>query len=137
MPARRKQLPLILGVAGLIGVATAGAAADPASPQAARGGALYGTSCASCHGAQLRGGAAPPLQPLKLASVNAPNKPVTAAELANWIRLNMPVSDPGSLTKAQGLDLVAYLLTANGQAPAAGAVSPANAATLIVKRGGR
>lgn len=141
MPITRRQLPFISGVASLIGIgieiATASVAAAPGSPQAVRGVALYGAKCASCHGAQLRGGIAPALQPLKLASVNAPNKPITAAELANWIRLNMPVSDPGSLTKAHSLDLVAYLLVANAQLPAGGTLAPANAATIVVKRGGR
>jgi len=79
--------------------------------QAARGQAIYGKQCASCHGDALKGAQAPPLvgdvflgtwrtQPL--------------SELANKIRNTMPADAPGALTPPQSADLVAHLLKSGG-----------------------
>ncbi len=79
--------------------------------QAARGQAIYGSRCASCHGDALKGAQAPPL--------------VGGVFLGNWqtqplsglvekIRNTMPADAPGGLTPQQSADLVAHLLKTGG-----------------------
>ena len=76
--------------------------------QADRGEQLYADRCARCHGDGLQGiEAAPPL--------------VGPAFYANWdgesldalferMRMSMPQDRPGSLTRAENTDLLAYML---------------------------
>ena len=79
--------------------------------QAARGEALYTTSCAGCHGSALNGGAAPPLVgDASLAFWRT--QPVSL--LADKIRHTMPPGAAGTLTPPQASDLVAHLLKAGG-----------------------
>jgi len=81
------------------------------SAQAAQGGSVYAESCASCHGANLQGEAAPPLigQTLKAAYGTG-----TAAQLYDFISRQMPQNAPGSLSERQYLDVTAYILAQNG-----------------------
>jgi len=95
-----------------------GLAADaPASStfteaQFARGEALYQQRCSLCHGTELDSAAAPELVGATFrkswsrlgASVN---------ELFNLILTSMPPSQPGSLTDAEGLDVLAFILGSN------------------------
>jgi quinoprotein glucose dehydrogenase len=82
--------------------------------QAARGAAIYGTQCASCHGTSLDGGQAPPL--VGDAFIGRWHRqPVS--DLANKIRHTMPADAEGTLTPAQSADLVAHILKA-GSFPA-------------------
>jgi mono/diheme cytochrome c family protein len=79
--------------------------------QAARGAELYGTTCALCHGAALGGvESAPPLAG-DLFSANWSG--TTIADLAERIRISMPVDKPGSLSRPQLTDVVAFILKAN------------------------
>src|SRR5262245_46214316 len=79
--------------------------------QAARGQAIYGKQCASCHGADLKGAQAPPLvgEPF-LAGWGA--QPLAA--LASKIRNTMPADAQGQLTSAQTVDLLSHLLKSGG-----------------------
>jgi quinoprotein glucose dehydrogenase len=79
--------------------------------QAGRGRGLYAKQCASCHGADLKGGQAPPLvgDPFQGTWRTQP-----LAALANKIRHTMPADAQGTLTPAQAVDLVAHLLKAGG-----------------------
>lgn len=84
------------------------------SEQAASGQALYKDRCASCHGAALEGGAAPPLRGDGfLQAWNG--QPL--ADLVSKIQHTMPANDPGKLTRQGTIALVAYLLQA-GKFPA-------------------
>src|SRR5919201_6819909 len=74
--------------------------------QAKRGEALYKDRCASCHGATLAGDVGPPLA--GDAFVGAWGAPLS--ELVNKIQSTMPANDPGTLTRQQSTDVVAYLL---------------------------
>lgn len=76
--------------------------------QAARGAAIYTGQCASCHGATLGGlEAAPALTgTVFLGTWDG----VSLGELAERIRVSMPQTDPGSLSRRETADVLAYLL---------------------------
>jgi len=75
--------------------------------QAGRGQGVYKARCATCHGASLAGGLAPPLSGDEFTSRwNA--QPL--AELAGKIRNTMPANAGGSLTPEQAADVTAYIL---------------------------
>lgn len=80
--------------------------------QAARGGTAYQTACASCHGASLQGiGEASPLTgPGFMAGWR--DRPIQA--LVDYVQTRMPPLAPGSLGAQGNVDVVAYLLQANG-----------------------
>jgi S-disulfanyl-L-cysteine oxidoreductase SoxD len=76
--------------------------------QAARGELIYTKSCASCHGAEL-GGTEKGL-PLAGGSFDANWNGVKLGELSERMRTTMPVDSPGSLTRRQNADVLAYML---------------------------
>ena len=81
--------------------------------QVDRGLAAYERSCAKCHQADLRGdqvSEAPPLvgEPFLEHWDGQPVK-----DLFDKIRTKMPADNPGSLSAARALDIVAYLLKSN------------------------
>jgi quinoprotein glucose dehydrogenase len=101
--------------------------------QADRGKRFYTSYCAECHMSDLRGKVAPPVR----VATDAPGNyllrypPGTSPALAgvqfvaNWtdlrlgdlftrVRVSMPQMAPGSLSRQQNADIVAYLLNANG-----------------------
>jgi cytochrome c553 len=78
------------------------------SEQAQRAEPLYTKLCANCHGAALEGGEmAPPLA----GSDFAQNwDTLSMYELVERMRTTMPQEDPGSLSRQQNADLLAYML---------------------------
>jgi alcohol dehydrogenase (cytochrome c) len=106
-------------VATLNAQAPAGAgrgAAPPAealftSEQAAAGKAVYQGSCASCHGAKVDDGEAPPLRGAAFLGKFG-GKP--AADLFTYASTKMPPGSPGSLGKAEYAQVIAYVLQQNG-----------------------
>ncbi len=83
--------------------------------QAENGRAVYTRSCAICHRTDLRGNfEAPPLAGTNFLNFWGDSTP---GDLAERIRLTMPPDRPGRLGDQTYLDIVAYLLQANG-APA-------------------
>jgi quinoprotein glucose dehydrogenase len=80
--------------------------------QAQRGGALYQETCSQCHGPQLGGiDAAPPLVGGRFASNwNG----INLGDMVQRIRISMPQDNPGSLSRNQVADVLAYILQANG-----------------------
>jgi len=79
--------------------------------QAARGVAIYGQQCASCHGATLQGASGPPLQG-DLFVTHWQTEPLSG--LLSKIQKTMPADAPGTLTPLQSADLLAHLLNRNG-----------------------
>ena len=79
--------------------------------QAKRGEARYNELCASCHGDTLGGGeSAPPLAGGEFLSTwNG----LTAGDLFERTRKTMPQSKPGSLTREQNAEILAYVFSAN------------------------
>lgn len=64
---------------------------------------LFQQKCQVCHGTNGKGGSGPKLD----SGLNKRFK--TQAQLATFIKSNMPFSDPGSLTEAQSSALARYL----------------------------
>ncbi len=81
--------------------------------QAARGEALYQEHCSACHGGQLQGNPAAPLTGEAFRGRWEDGRH-TLDDLYYIIRSLMPNSAPGSLSKAQYADVVAYILKVNG-----------------------
>jgi mono/diheme cytochrome c family protein len=78
--------------------------------QAARGEAAYKAECAICHGSTLEGGLGPPLAGASFLGA-WDKRPLV--EAVDKIQHTMPATRPGTLSRAQATDLVAYLLKAN------------------------
>jgi quinoprotein glucose dehydrogenase len=83
--------------------------------QAKRGEALYRTHCAACHGDNLQGMEAAPA--LLGDTFSATWEGVTLGELFERTRATMPQNAPGSLSRTQNADILAFMLQA-GKFPA-------------------
>lgn len=80
--------------------------------QARRGQSVYDANCAMCHGAHLEGGNAPALAGSAMAQ-----KFGSAADLFSYVSATMPPFSPGKLGEQRYLDILAYILNANGAQP--------------------
>lgn len=109
-PAIGHSAPLLLALA--VPPAVAGDGVYSAT-QAARGEALYQEHCSACHGGQLQGNPAAPLTGEAFRGRWEDGRH-TLDDLYYIIRSLMPNSAPGSLSKAQYADVVAYILKVNG-----------------------
>ena len=82
--------------------------------QANAGWTVYARQCAECHGPQLDGAEAPPLRGVEFLNGWAGR---TTDELFAYVRDGMPPGLGGSLSDSVYLNLVAYMLDANGARP--------------------
>src|SRR5579863_9224882 len=76
--------------------------------QAKRGGVLYQSNCASCHGTALNGGESAP--PLTGGEFSSNWNGLTLGDLFERIRISMPADRPGRLTREQDADILAFIL---------------------------
>lgn len=95
--------------------------------QAKRGEAVYAQECASCHGPTLGGVEMAPALAGETFLANWSG--LSVADLVERIRLSMPPDNPGRLSRAQNLDVVAYMLKV-GKYPAGKSELPAEAEPL-------
>ena len=79
--------------------------------QAGRGKPLYAKECAACHGTSLSGGEEAP--PLTGSAFMANWSGLTVGDLYERIRLSMPEGRPGTLSRQQNADILAYMLSVN------------------------
>ncbi|MEP6961597.1 MAG: cytochrome c [Acidobacteriota bacterium] len=77
--------------------------------QAARGQALYTSTCAGCHGTSLTGGESAP--PLSGGEFFSNWNSLSVGDLFERIRVSMPLNRPGSMSREQNADIVAYMLS--------------------------
>lgn len=117
---------MLLGVLSLVATVrvTGDVARVPQSParsvwqgvytdeQAKRGQALYATHCVKCHLASLGGAEAAP--PLVGGTFAATWEGTALADLFERMRSSMPEETPGSLSRQQNADLLAYMLKVGG-----------------------
>jgi len=115
---------VVLAMTFLLPIASASAfaQADPAAvhgyytkSQADAGQAVFKQTCAICHGENLQGGVGPALTGKEFLSVSQFQQ-ITADYFYHFMSTHMPLTDPGSLTKTQYLDIMAYFLEVNGYA---------------------
>ena len=72
---------------------------------------LFLETCSNCHGRDLEGADMTP--PLTGAAFMANWDGLTLGDLADRIRISMPLNNPGSLPRQQIADVVAYILRFN------------------------
>ncbi len=82
--------------------------------QSRRGEALYARHCEQCHGTGLDGDTASEIPGLAFEGFMQRWRGRTADDLLLRMERSMPQAAPGSLTRAEYADLVAYLFKANG-----------------------
>ena len=99
--------------------------------QAKRGGTLYEQQCATCHGPTLAGIEMAP--PLAGPEFNANWSNATVDDLFERIRVSMPQDKPGTLSRQQSADVVAFVLSVN-TSPAGQAELPREADALKIIR---
>ena len=95
--------------------------------QAARGEKVSAAQCARCHGQMLTGAEAAP--GLVGDSFNANWEGVPLGELFERIRVSMPLDSPGTLSRQQNADVLAYVLKL-GKRPAGAVELPSDLAAL-------
>ena len=103
--------------------------------QGKRGQALYDVECRACHGATLTGGLGPPLVGPDFLRV-WDRRPL--ADVVDKIEHTMPATKPGTLSRAQATDLVAYLLQVNAFEAGAADLAPNDALkqiAIVAQRG--
>jgi cytochrome c len=83
--------------------------------QSKRGENVYGTACASCHGANMAGGAtlAGDVPALAGPEFRTAFGGMTAADLLDLMRSSMPLDKPGQLSSQEYTDVLAYILSRN------------------------
>ena len=95
----------------------AGAATPPPAlytdAQAVTGNREYQSNCAACHGAHLEGGAGPALAGPVLRNL-AKDTRLSVGDVFAVIAKQMPLNQPGSLTRQQYVAIMAYILKRNG-----------------------
>ena len=79
--------------------------------QAARGHELYTTHCQACHGESLEGSG--PASPLSGPVFSANWDGVRLGDMLDRTKATMPMSKPGSLSRQQVADVLAFVLSAN------------------------
>ena len=112
----RSFIPLAAAVVWLASIVVAAQSAPTRSvldgvyteEQAARGAAIYREQCRACHGAALEGEESAP--PLAGEGFNSNWTGTHLGELGERIRNSMPADKPGTLTRPQLADILAFML---------------------------
>ena len=132
------SFPVIAAIAiGLGSVAALGAPSSKVSfsaGQAAAGGKLFAAKCAACHGEHLEGGAGPALSGATLTTLSK-NTKLTVGDMFTFLSQQMPLNEPASLTHAQYVAIMAYILHFNGYStgPAPLTYAAATQSTTLVQ----
>src|SRR6266850_4934533 len=145
MLGRKAYRFVACGAAAVFGVAFASVqlptnAQQPAgtgpytAEQANAGRATYQIKCATCHLPDLKGSnEASPLTGMNFVSTWRDR---AISDLINRIRNTMPMTEPGSLGDEEAVNIVAYLLQANGAAAGTQALTPTTTTPIGAAIGG-
>jgi quinoprotein glucose dehydrogenase len=95
--------------------------------QASRGEKISAEQCARCHGQTLTGAEAAPALVGDVFNANWEGVPL--GDLFERIRVSMPLDTPGSLSRQQNVDVLAYMLKL-GKVPAGAAELTTDTAVL-------
>lgn len=79
--------------------------------QAKRGEPIYASQCASCHGAEMLGGEMAP--GLTGGEFSANWSGLSLGDLFERMRISMPQNKPGSLSRQENADVLAFILQKN------------------------
>ena len=110
----RFWLSTVLGMVTLpLAAVSAPSGGDYTKEQAQAGAQIYSGTCSVCHGSRLQGGAAPALTGAAFARSLKTTYTTTSALFA-LISTQMPVNNPGSLSKKQYTQVLAFMLAKNG-----------------------
>ena len=110
----RFWLNTVLGMVTLpLAAVSAPGGGDYTKEQAQAGVQIYSGTCSVCHGSRLQGGAAPALTGAAFAQSLKTTYTTTSALFA-LISTQMPVNNPGSLSKEQYTQVLAFILAKNG-----------------------
>ena len=102
------------GIGGESAPPAASTGSAPYNPrQVAQGSAIYGSSCAACHGANLQGISAP-----ALTGPGFSRSHLTASQLRDAVTQRMPLTAPGSLKPDEYASVMAFLLSYDCVKPA-------------------
>ena len=135
--------PAAVGCGGGAAETPPAAAGGAGGDQVAQGQALYTEHCASCHGASGEGnGKAPAVVGISKGALPLDPRPgskrsvqfKTVAEVAGWVKADMPPDAPGSLTDPQYFAILAFDLKANGVDLGGKTLDAPLAATLTIPR---
>ena len=109
------SISALLGLAAIVGSTTHAYATGRyyTEAQARAGETVFHAQCAICHGEALQGKAGPALAGALFLSVSQ-YQHLNADYLYRFMSKHMPLNAPGSLTKTQYLDALAYILKVNG-----------------------
>ncbi|GHF41716.1 PQQ-dependent dehydrogenase (methanol/ethanol family) [Deinococcus metalli] len=137
-PDRRSLLPYTLaGGSALLAISVALAATPMGGPpftaaQASSGAQVYTGNCASCHGAQLQGGAGPALSGTSFLTKWTGGSH-QLSDLYAIISQQMPLNKPGSLSAQQYLDVTAFILSKNGYAAGSAALKASDLKVALAR----
>jgi mono/diheme cytochrome c family protein len=95
--------------------------------QAQRGEALYQQHCAACHGPEMAGGEMAP--GLSGGEFTSNWNDLSVGDLFERIRISMPQNNPGSLSRQQNADVLAFILR-KGNYPAGSTELPTQTEAL-------
>ena len=99
--------------------------------QAQRGETAYRQACVNCHGPELEGADMTP--PLTGGAFTANWNDLSLGDLFERIRATMPLDKPGTLSRQQNADLVAFLLKANQWPTGVGVLSSELGALMKIR----
>jgi alcohol dehydrogenase (cytochrome c) len=135
MPERKVCRFAIYGAIAALGISVSISAAQQFTKpgtftveQANAGRAIYQATCSSCHLSDLKG----TFEALPLAGANFMNawRNRTTSDLFTRIRNSMPINNPGSLSDQDAINLVAYILQANGATAGTQTLAPETRLTI-------
>ena len=113
MKVKLAAVGIVLGMAATMMAQTSRSVWDGVftDDQAKRGEPIYAKECGSCHGTELTGGESAP--PLAGDAFFSNWNGLTVGDLFERMRVSMPQNEPGSLSRQQNADILAFILKVN------------------------